>query len=126
MQPQRANVRAHRSSSDLLAGLLTEQAARPGNENGDHDDEGISVAEIRRDITGAERLDESQKQSADHGTRQIAEAADDADDKALKTEAAAHGRLRQKNRGHQKPGNARQHGAERERSRKRPVDGDTN
>src|ERR1700735_5175632 len=102
MQPQRANVRAHRSSSDLLAALLTEQAARPGNENGDHDDEGVGVTEIRRDVAGAERLDEPEKQPANHRARQVAEAADDADDKTLQTEASAHGRLGEKNRRHQK------------------------
>src|SRR5580700_3552302 len=106
MQPQRANVRAHRSSSDLLAALLTEQAAWPRNENGDHDDEGVGVAEVRRDVAGAERLDEPEKQPANHRTRQIAEAADDADDKSFQAEASTHGRLREKNRCDEKPGNA--------------------
>src|ERR1700732_4629609 len=89
--------------SDLFAALLAKQAARPGDQNGDHDNEGVGVAKVGRDVAGAESLDEAEKQAADHRARQIAEAADHADDESFQTETSSHGRLGEETRRAPKP-----------------------
>src|SRR6202171_4279019 len=94
--------------SHLLAALLAEQAALPGDKNCDHDNEGIGIAEVGRDVSRAEGFDQPKKQSANHRAWQIAKTADHADDESLETETAAHGRLSQENRRHQQPGGPRQ------------------
>src|SRR5258708_12726399 len=104
-------------TSDLLAGLLAEQAARPGDEKADHDDEGIGVAEVRRDIAGAEGLDQAEEHAADDGAGQVAEAADHAHHESFQAQAAAHGRFGQEDRRHPKPRYSGQHGAEPKRNR---------
>src|SRR5271169_191208 len=90
--------------SDLLAALFAEQATGPGDENRDHDDEGVGVAKVGRDVAGAEGFDESKKQSANHRAGQIAETADHADHESFQTETSPHGRLGEENRRHQETG----------------------
>src|SRR5580692_2138979 len=84
--------------SDLFAALLAEQAAGPGDENGDHDNEGVGVAKVGRDVAGTESFDEAEKQSADHRARQVTEAADHTDDESFQAETSSHGRLGEENR----------------------------
>src|SRR5882724_11443162 len=91
-------------TSHLLAAFLAEQAARPGDENADHDNEGIGVPEVRRDVAGAEGFDQPQEQAADHRAGEIAEAADHADHESLQAEAAPHRRFGEENRRHEQSG----------------------
>src|SRR3984957_19528319 len=111
--------------SDLFAALLAEQAAGPRDKDGDHDDEGVGVAEVGRDVAGTEGFDEAKKQTADHRARQIAEAADDADDESFQAETSPHGRFGEENRRDQQSRDTRQDGAEGESDRNGAVHGNS-
>src|ERR1700730_13675997 len=110
--------------SDLLAALLAEQAARPGDQNGDHDNKSVGVAKVRRDVSRAEGLDQAKEQSANDGARQIAKSADHADHESLEAETAAHGRFGEEDRRYQQPRDPRQHGTEGKGDGDGAVDGD--
>src|SRR3954453_12449757 len=113
-------------TSDLLAAFLAEQAARPCGKKDDHDDEGIGVAEVRRNVTSAKRLYETEKHPADDSARQIAESADHTHHKSFQPQTSAHRRFSQEDRRHQKSGYPRQHRAESERDGDSAVHGNSN
>src|SRR5450756_2034166 len=78
------------ATSDLFRRLLSQQPGRPPEENNDEDDEDKDIFPGSADVAGKERFHESQQQPADHGARDVADAAQDGGGERLETVGPAH------------------------------------
>src|SRR3990172_6254511 len=77
---------AGRSSSHLLRRRGAEQARGAEQEDRDEQREHVDVAQVRRQVAGAEQLDHADEQAAQHGAAHVADAADHRGHEGLEAE----------------------------------------